>query len=92
MAMAQVVLIYKTTLRKLFQVCAIQESEVDIVDDCAVPNYNAQSKSELPACSLALIFIVSQESITGCSVLNQGIQKMNGIIFLVCWEPSEGAT
>ena len=54
MAIAQVVPIYEATQKTVFQTCAIsvnQETEVDIVDDCAVPNYSTPTESELPACS-----------------------------------------
>ena len=37
--------------KKGFQACNIsvnQEPEVDIVDDCAVPNYKVPLKSEIP--------------------------------------------
>jgi len=37
------------------KVCAIsvdQESEVDVVDDCAMPNYNAKPNVELAVCTL----------------------------------------
>ena len=55
MAIAQVVPIYEVPKINATQVCAIsvdQESEVDVVDDCAVPNYNAPPNVELPACTL----------------------------------------
>ena len=55
MAIAQVVPIYEAAKINATQVCAIsvdQESEVDVVDDCAVPNYNAPPNIELPACTL----------------------------------------
>jgi len=54
MATAQVVPIYEATLKRLFQACAISvnhEPEVDNVDNCAVPNYNAPLTSELSTCS-----------------------------------------
>ena len=45
-AIAQVVPIYEAAQKKLFQTCSIsinQESEGDIVDDSAVPNYKVMS-------------------------------------------------
>ena len=50
-AIAQVIPIYEAT-QKFFQSCAIsvKETNADIVDDCAVPNYNAPIEPELPAC------------------------------------------
>ena len=37
MAVAQVVPIYKSTHKKVSQVCAVFESEDNIVDECAIP-------------------------------------------------------
>ena len=51
MAIAQVVPIYEAAEISVSEICAIsvdQESEVEKVDDCAVPNYNAQPNVELP--------------------------------------------
>jgi len=53
-AIAKVVPIYEATPKRLIQACVISvnhEPEVDIVDNCAVPNYNAPLTSELPTCS-----------------------------------------
>ena len=46
------------------QACNIsvnQEPEVDIVDDCAVPNYKAPQKSELPACTNPDLYCVMEK-------------------------------
>ena len=64
MAIAQVVPIYEATQKKFFQACNIsvnQEPEVDIVDDCAVPNYKAPPKSELPACTNPDLYCVMEK-------------------------------
>ena len=55
-AMAQVVSIYEAVKVNIAEVCAIlvdQESQVHVVNDCAVPNNNAPPNVELPACTLA---------------------------------------
>ena len=56
MAVAQVfpIYIYEATKSHISEVCATsidQESEVDIVDDCAIPDYNAPLNVELPSSS-----------------------------------------
>ena len=64
MAIAQVVPIYEATQNKFFHSCAIsvnEETNADIVDDCAVPNYNAPTESELPACSSPNLTCVTQK-------------------------------
>ena len=50
MAVAQVVPIYESTHKKVFQVCAVFESEDNIVDKCAIPDYTMPPLSELPQC------------------------------------------
>ena len=55
MAIAQVVPIYEAAKINVAEVCAIsvdQESQVDVVEDCAVPNYNVPPHVEFPACTL----------------------------------------
>jgi len=56
MAIAQVVPIYyeaaKVNLAKVCTASVDQETEVDVVDDCAVPDYHAPSNIELPACTI----------------------------------------
>ena len=55
MAIAQVVPIYEATNVNLAKVCAVsvdQEAEVDVVNDCAVPDYHAPPNIELPACTI----------------------------------------
>jgi len=55
MAIAQVMPIYEATKCNVAEICAIsvdQETEADVVDDCAVPNYNVPPSFELPACAL----------------------------------------
>ena len=64
MAIAQVVPIYGATQKKFFQACNIsvnQEPEIDIVDDCAVPNCKAPPKSELPACASPNLYCVMEK-------------------------------
>lgn len=64
MAIAQVVPIYEATQNKFFHSCAIsvnEETNADIVDDCAVPNYNAPTESEFPACSSPNLTCVTQK-------------------------------
>ena len=50
-AVAQIVPIYEATQKGVLQVCAVSESEDNIVDECAIPDYTVPSSSELPACS-----------------------------------------
>ena len=49
MAIAQVIPIYEAT-QKFFPSCVNQETNADIIDNCAVPNYNSPTEPELPAC------------------------------------------
>ena len=50
MAIAQIVPIYEATQKGVPQACAVSESEDNIVDECAIPDYTVPSSSELPAC------------------------------------------
>ena len=55
---------YTKQHNKFFHSCAIsvnEETNADIVDDCAVPNYNAPTESELPACSSPNLTCVTQK-------------------------------
>ena len=86
MAVAQVfpMYIYEATKSHISEVCATsidQESEVDIVNDCAIPDYNAPLNVELPSSSTPA-FNVSWRSTINCFVPNPGIQKGHGITSL----------
>ena len=54
-AMSQVIPIYEDVCQNQAHVCMVQplvtEPEVDIVDECAIPNYKNSSEFELPKCT-----------------------------------------
>ena len=50
MAVAQIIPIYEATQKGVLQAYAVSESEDNIVDEWAIPDYTVPSSSELPAC------------------------------------------
>ena len=45
MAVAQIIPIYEATQKGVLQACAVSESEDNIVDECAIPDYTVPSSS-----------------------------------------------